>query len=207
MYIQPNNNSVNMYGSKWEPNFWRRLKQKALDACPEHTIKLKGNESQKYDKINGRITRPDVNRLIMGATAIVTQPAIDYSNHQVDKETREVACIRTIAKILAGTLVGVAVRGSCYKLVQSMTNIKGHGRWSKELLPTENLQQLLDDKNLLNNYRNAIATFISIMVMSITNFVIDAPLTVFLTNKLNENRLDKIAANKQKEAEGGLNHG
>ena len=69
------------------------------------------------------LSNPAKNRLIMGATALLTQPAIDYYNHRVDDETRTVSRNRTIAKILAGTTVGIAVRGSCYKLVEKMTNL------------------------------------------------------------------------------------
>lgn len=204
MYIQPNNNSVNMHGSNWNPNFWKRMKQKALDAFPEYTIKNGNTKVGSWESMNEKISRPLENRLIMGATALVTQPTIDYSNHKVDEETRAVSCIRTVAKIVAGTVVGCIVRGSCYKLVGAMTNVKGAEKWSKKLLPTKNLKELIDNETSLNNYRNALSTFLAIMAMSVTNFLLDAPLTVFLTNRLNEQRMEKIAKKKQKEAEGGI---
>lgn len=47
---------------------------------------------------------------MLGATALATQPFIDLKNKDVDAETRKTSVARTLAKIVAGTLVGVAVR-------------------------------------------------------------------------------------------------
>jgi len=193
MYIQPNYNNVNMRGSEKNSGFWKRLKQKALDAIPEATFKDGTKNMAKWKKYDEAASHPAKNRLIMGVTALATQPAIDYYNHKVDKETREVSRIRTIAKILAGTAVGIAVRGSCYKLVTNMTQIKGNGRFSKALLPTKYLKELIEVKKFMDNYKSALSTSLAILAMSVTNFVIDAPLTVFLTNHFNEKRLAKAA--------------
>ena len=46
-------------------------------------------------------------RLILGVTALATQPFIDAHNKSVDEETRKVSVARTIAKIIAGTLTGL----------------------------------------------------------------------------------------------------
>ena len=202
MYIQSNYDSVNMYGAKNSSNFWKRAKQKVLDAIPDITIKSNERSVKNWKKYNDNITHPGTNRLIMGATALITQPTIDYHNHKVDKETREVSRIRTIAKIVAGTTVGVAVRGSCYKLVEKMTNIKGTSKSSKALLPTNTklLSELLKYKDLLANHKNAISTGLAILAMCITNFLLDAPLTVFLTNYLNDKR-------KEQKEERRLNNG
>ena len=121
MYIQPSDNNVNMYGIK-DSKFWKRIKQKAIDAFPTKTFNDDARDLERWKNVGGFLTRPAENRLIMGATAILAQPTIDYYNHRVDKETREVSRLRTIAKIIAGTLVGIGVRGSCYKLVEKMTN-------------------------------------------------------------------------------------
>lgn len=193
MYVQPNYNNVNMRGSEKNSSFWKRLKQKALDAIPEATFKDSTKNMAKWKKYDEAASHPAKNRLIMGVTALATQPAIDYYNHKVDKETREVSRIRTIAKILAGTAVGIAVRGSCYKLVTNMTQIKGNGRFSKALLPTKYLKELIEVKKFMDNYKSALSTSLAILAMSVTNFVIDAPLTVFLTNHFNEKRLAKAA--------------
>lgn len=198
MYIQPNQNNVNMYGSAKKPNFWKRLKQKAMDALPERTFNDNPKRVDKWRKFDERLSRPAENRLIMGATAILTQPTIDYYNHKVDQETREVSRCRTIAKIIAGTIVGISVRGSCYSLVKKMTNIKGKSSFSKALLPSKNLKDLIMIPDFLKNYRNALATGVAILAMCVTNFAIDAPLTVYLTNHFNEKRKEKQANEKER---------
>lgn len=202
MYIQSNYDSVNMYGAKNSPNFWKRAKQKVLDALPDITVKANEKSITNWKKYNDSITHPGNNRAIMGATALILQPTIDGHNNKVDKETREVSRIRTISKIVVGTLVGIMVRGSCYKLVENMTNIKGKSNFSKALLPkdTKLLNELLKYDDLLANHKNAISTGLAILAMCVTNFVIDAPLTVFLTNYLNEKR-------KERKEERRLNNG
>lgn len=96
------------------------------------------------------MSRPAENRGIMGATALLTQPAIDASNHKVDKETRRVSVNRTIAKIIAGTGVGMfVVRGPIYKGILSMTNIKGNSKFSKALLPKNILKNSMTIPNFL----------------------------------------------------------
>lgn len=191
MYIQPNYNNVNMCGSEKNSEFWKRLKQKALDVVPQATFKDGAKRVAKWKKYDEGASHPAQNRLIMGITALATQPVIDYYNHRVDEETREVSRNRTIAKILAGTLVGIVVRGSSYELVKKMTNIKGKDRFSKALLPTKHLKDLVKTPKLLKNYRSALSTSLAILAMCITNFAIDAPLTVFLTNYFNEQRNKK----------------
>lgn len=188
MYIQPNYNNINMCGSEKNSNFWKRIQQKALDAIPESTFKDEARRVARWKKYDEGASHPAKNRLIMGVTALATQPTIDYYNHKVDKETREVSRNRTIAKIIAGTLVGIAVRGSSYELVEKMTNIKGTKKYSKALLPRKHLKDLVKTPKLLKNYRSALSTSLAILAMCITNFAIDAPLTVFLTNYFNEKR-------------------
>ena len=205
MYIQPISYSVNMQGKPpglpKDKGTWKKavdkIKQKVLDSLPEKTITETAKNVEIWNKLNNDASHPAINRLIMGASALATQPVIDYYNHKVDKETREVSRNRTIAKILVGTGVGMLVRGSCFELVKKMTNINGKGRWSKSLMPTKYLKELLADENLLKNYRNALATSIAILAMCFTNFLIDAPLTVCLTNHFNKKTNEKAQKNKQ----------
>ena len=147
---------------------------------------------EKWEHIDSVVSRPAENRGIMGATALLTQPAIDASNHKVDKETRRVSVNRTIAKIIAGTGVGMfVVRGPIYKGILSMTNIKGNSKFSKALLPKKYLKELNDNPKFLKNYRSALAMAIALLAMCVTNFVLDAPLTAMLTNYLNEKTEEK----------------
>ena len=191
MNIQPINNSITMQGKPLK-SLKDRVVQKAIDAVPEHTVKEAAKKLEKWEHIDSVVSRPAENRGIMGATALLTQPAIDASNHKVDKETRRVSVNRTIAKIIAGTGVGMfVVRGPIYKGILSMTNIKGNSKFSKALLPKKYLKELNDNPKFLKNYRSALAMAIALLAMCVTNFVLDAPLTAMLTNCLNEKTEEK----------------
>ena len=192
MNIQPiQYNSVSMQGKK-DGSSWNRIKrqiaQKIIDTLPSHTAKESPRKLEEWNKFDNWVSKPAQNRALMGVTAIITQPAIDYNNHKVDKETRRVARNRTIAKIIVGTCVGILVRGSVYKTVTSMTNIESKAKFSKALLPKKFLNEIANNKTFLNNHKCALSNFLAILVMCVTNFAIDAPLTVILTNKLNEKK-------------------
>ena len=191
MYVQPisESNNIAMHGK------WDKIKQKLFDKLPDATFK---NPSEKIERITDYISRPGPNRAIMGATAIVMQPAIDASNKKVDEKTRKLSVCRTVAKIIVGTLVGIAVRGSSYKLVEKMTQINSKGKLSSRLLAPEFLEDFLKNKDNLEVYRSALSYFTAFMAMLVTNFAIDAPLTALLTNKLQSKVLEKDA---QKENE------
>ena len=195
MNIQPiQYNSVSMQGKKpdraWD-KFKRRMAQKVIDVLPSHTQKETPRKLEEWNKFDNWVSKPAQNRAIMGATAILTQPAIDYNNHKVDKETRRVARNRTIAKIIAGTCVGILVRGSAYKAVTNMTNVAGKTKFSKALLPKKSLSEIANNEKFLKNYRSALSSSLAILAMCVTNFVLDAPLTVFLTNRLNAKKGDE----------------
>lgn len=192
MNIQPvQYNSVPMRGktpgeSKWN-KFKHYLTQKALDVLPERTIKEDRNKLRQWNRVDNWISKPAQNRGILGVTALATQPAIDYYNHRVDEETRTVSRNRTIAKIIAGTVVGMfVVRGPIYDAVAKLTDIKGKKRYSKALIPKVFLKEIYKNEKFLTNYRSALSMMLALGAMSITNFVLDAPLTTFLTNRLNE---------------------
>lgn len=184
---------------------WQKIEQKILDILPSKTINEGGTSLKNWNRIDTFLSRPAENRLLIGLTAITTQPAIDYYNHRVDDETRTVSRNRTIAKIAAGTLVGIAVRGSVYNLVKKMTVPTGKGKFSKFLMPSNNFlyNYVIKNKDNLNKYRGAVSTFASLLVMSITNFALDAPLTVYFTNKLNA-KSNLPEKNKTKNVKEGL---
>lgn len=109
-------------------------------------------------------------RLILGATAILMQPPIDAHNKNVDEKTRKVSVARTIAKIIAGTLTGYAIRKGCIKAMD----------W--KMFKPSNASKVT--KDAYSQYKNAMGTIVALVVMMVTNFVIDAPLTKWLTNVL-----------------------
>ena len=190
MYIQPilNSNNIAMQGR------WDRFKQKVFDAIPEATFK---DPSKKIENLTNYISRPGPNRAIMGGTALLMQPAIDASNKKVDEKTRKISICRTISKIVVGTLVGIAVRGSAYKLVHKMTDIKGTAKCSKKLLPSEIMNWLMEKEGRLEGYRNVISYFTAFLAMLVTNFAIDAPLTALMTNKLKSKFVPDLEQNKE----------
>ena len=202
MKIQPGANNIAMSGWSWS-SFKNSIKQRVIDAVPVSTIKDGTKRVEKWKYFDEKMSKPAENRFIMGATAMVTQPVIDYNNHKVDQETRRVSRNRTIAKILAGTGVGMIVRGSCYSLVKKMTDVNGKSKYSQALLPTEFLKDLTKDAKLLKNYRSALSTAVAILAMCFTNFAIDAPLTVYLTNKFNDKTASNPADSKKKEVLNG----
>ena len=203
MYIQPiTNNAISPSFSAKPPhssNIFNRALQKVMDAIPDITLKDSASIRELKQNVDNVISKPAQNRLIMGATALITQPAIDYHNHRVDKDTRTVARNRTIAKIIAGTGVGMLVRGSCFKFVEKMTDPVGTGKYSKVLLPEKYIAEFTKNTKNLKNYRNALSTGIAILVMCITNFVLDAPLTTYFTNKFNAKSKAKKEAQEKKE--------
>ena len=206
MYIQPCQNNINMTGkkppggiSKWKA-FKNRVKQKILDTIPEATINSE-KKLDKWSKVEDFLSRPAENRLVMGATAILLQPTIDMMNKKVDEDTRKVSRNRTIAKIIAGTLIGIMVRGSCYKLIDKMTNPYGTGKLSKVFLP-DNFAELT--KKQLGNHKSTISTIVALITMLFTNFAFDAPLTTKLANKFNSKTRFEKPENRF-FAEGGIN--
>lgn len=185
IYPVNDNNNISMHGKT--SDWFKRVGQKIFDMAPNHTTKEDKNTLKNMDKFTYWVSEPMRNRGIMGVTALLTQPTIDYYNHRVDDETRTVSRNRTIAKIVAGTLVGMfVVRGPVYKFVEKTTNPMGTGKFSKSLLPVKFIEQLAKNETHLKNYRATIAMAIALAAMCVTNFVLDAPLTIILTNLLNK---------------------
>lgn len=164
----------------------------------------------------GKCIHSPEQRLILGATALATQPVIDLCNKNVDEETRKTSVARTLAKIIAGTIVGVAVRAACISLVKRHCNYTlGYFDKTKEIVnrvvPKKGkgffapfLKNIdLKDKNgefvftksdidkRIEKHIKSMGTFVATVVMIATNFLLDAPLTKWLTgkfiNKINNN--------------------
>lgn len=77
----------------------QRLQQAFYDCVPNRIV-----NSEKWQKrikwVGSEISSPE-NRLILGVTALMSQPFIDAHNKSVDEDTRKVSVCRTIAKIVA----------------------------------------------------------------------------------------------------------
>lgn len=158
-----------------------------VSRIPQMTVK--GERANKAIKWIGKNISSPENRFILGATALMSQPFIDLSNKKVDEDTRKVSAARTVAKIIAGTATGVLIRSGCIHAVNAFTKLP------REIRPDMNFKTLRtlltpSEKVCINlaEYKNAMGTIIATVVMMFTNFLIDAPLTKFLTNKF----VDKI---------------
>lgn len=176
------------------------LSQKLFNLLPNIAVK-DGKLLKRLNKAGDIMSRPMENRLIMGGTAIISQPFIDEHNKRVDKDTARASRNRTIGKILAGTFVGCMVRGAVFKLV-NMTTDKDISvdRWNNFLTPRSSSKVMLQMlKNRLLNYRTAFATILSLFIMLGTNIVIDMPLTNKISNFLNKRDAKKKQRNMELE--------
>lgn len=170
----------------------RRINQGVVNIVPEMTISnektLKG-----LKWVGEKVSSPE-NRLILGVTALMSQPFIDLNNKKVDEDTRKVSAARTVAKIIAGTTTGVLIRSGCIHAIDAFTKLP------TEITPDMKFKKLrtlftpsagiLKD---LNQYKKSLGTILSLGVMVVTNFLLDAPLTKFLTNKF----VDRINSKKE----------
>ena len=157
----------------------RNVKQHGLNLLPATEL----SNTKLIDKISdiGKYFSSDKQRLALGLTALITQPFIDYNNKDVDEKTRKISVARTIAKIIAGTLTGFAIRYGCIKGIKALSQIPGKGvpKW-KTIFTPEGIKD--NTTEAFAQYRNAMGTVVALVIMMFTNFLIDAPLTKFLTN-------------------------
>lgn len=168
----------------------RTLRQRVMSTIPN--MELSGNVGW-ISKAGEKISSAE-QRLILGASALMSQPFIDAHNKNVDEKTRKVSVARTIAKIIAGTATGFAIRKGCIKAIKAMSHPHGPNvpKWKSFFTPKDISKTNTD---AFAQYRNAMGTVVALVVMMFTNFLIDAPLTKFLTNKLIKKEEDKVSAN------------
>ena len=166
----------------------REIKQGALDLIPEAVYSDK-KMVNGIKKTGEKISSAE-QRLILGASALMSQPFIDANNKRVDEKTRKVSVARTIAKIVAGTFTGYFIRKGCIKGIKALSQVEGKNvsKW-KSIFTPKNIKDNTTDAFL--QYRNAMGTVVALVVMMFTNFLIDAPLTKFLTNALVKKEEDK----------------
>ena len=169
-------------------NYYNKAQQRLLDTLPDAVYSNK--RTIKAFKYIGEEISSAENRLILGASALMTQPFIDSRNRNVDEKTRRVSVARTIAKIVAGTFTGYFIRKGCIKGIKAFSQIKKEGTsWYKAIFTPEGIKDNTSDE--FAQYRNAMGTIVALVVMMFTNFLIDAPLTKFLTNLLISKQEDK----------------
>ena len=165
----------------------------------------------------GKALHAPEQRIILGATALATQPFIDLNNKDVDEETRKISAARTIAKIIAGTTVGVIVRyagiwaanryskfekvfaDTDKKIIEKIIPDKKNGFLTPAL--AKNTIFPISDAELakrMTRYRKAMGTLLATIAMVATNFLCDAPLTKYLT-KVFQKGLEKADTQEAKQ--------
>ena len=152
--------------------------------------------SAGYNKLGNALASPHWNRAALGVAAITTQPAFDYFNPKVDKDTATTSALRTIAKISVCTSVGFCVRGMAYKLADKYVHAS-----QKDGSTIFTPKEILKEKNAilkaqkLKLHKNTLSTVLALGVMLFTNFLLDAPLTTIAANKL----IEKYTESSSKE--------
>ena len=138
-------------------------------------------------KVGQKLASPHWNRLALGVAAISTQPFFDLNNKKVDRETAVTSSLRTTAKIIACTTVGFIVRGTSYAIANKL--IHASEKEGSTLLTPKRILAEKDPeirKIKVNLHKNTTSTLLAFLVMMFTNFLLDAPLTAYLTNRFNE---------------------
>lgn len=187
--------------------FWiNKLIDSLVDKLPEKTIKENGLLAKAFNACKN-FTSPH-QRLILGATAIAIQPEIDKNNKDVDEQTREVSAARTAAKAIAGTVTGVPIRALCIKAIEKVTDPKGTSKFSQSFIPNKLAGKAITPEafekafRLVRSHRNSLGTCAALVVMLFTNFLLDVPITKYLTNVFVERNKAKKQA--KLEAKGGI---
>lgn len=164
------------------------VKQTFYNCIPNKVLE-KDTYVNAVNWIGKEISSPE-NRLILGVTALMSQPFIDANNKAVDEQTRKVSVCRTIAKIIAGTFTGVLIRYGCIKSIKAFSKLPTSLDKNNMPVKLNSLNTFFSPKNAQSDvtdaykqYQNAFGTIASLVVMTFTNFLLDVPITKYLTNK------------------------
>jgi len=159
---------------------------KIVNSCPKH--EFDGGRGEKVINFFDKYISVPENRLLIGVSALASQPFIDLYNKDVDEKTRVVSCARTIAKTAVGTVTGVAIRAGFISLAKNYSVVDnadakftGTKKIRKLFTPTITTS---DKTHAYRQYQNTMGTLLAVGAMLFTNFLIDAPLTTFFTNHL-----------------------
>lgn len=169
-----------------------------VNICPKH--EFNGGRGEKVINFFDKRISVTENRLIIGASALVSQPFIDLYNKDVDEKTRIVSCARTIAKIGVGTVTGVAIRAGFIKLAQKYSVVGDKSTSKIKKIFTPSIAKS-DKTHVYRQYQSTMGTLLAVAALVFTNFLLDAPLTTICTNLL----LKKMGMNEKAEKKEALN--
>lgn len=152
-----------------------------VQRCPKR--EFNGGRGEKVINYFDKFISVPENRLIIGVSALASQPFIDLFNKDVDEKTRIVSCARTIGKTVSGTLTGVLLRKGFIKLAKnySVIGAKDVKKVKRLFTPSDAIS---DKTHAYKQYQNTIGTLLAVVGLLFSNFLIDAPLTNFITNTL-----------------------
>lgn len=159
--------------------------------------KFDGGRGEKIIHWFGENISTPENRLIIGVSALMSQPFIDLYNKDVDEKTRIVSCARTIAKIVAGTILGVTIRGGFIKLTQRYSKLGevGAKKINKLFTPPSAPKEMTYS---YKQYQNAMGMLLAVGAMILTSFALEGLSTKYLTNVLMKKFLGKDAKKEMK---------
>jgi len=168
-------------------------------------IKFCGNNGPKFISDKSFDWMKNINgaqqRAVMGATAIVLQPPIDYYNPNADEKTRNFSTMKTIVKVVVGTLVGVGVRYAGIKYAKSLT--KTPERFEKliekvkDIKIKEKLKDIMKKPHKKEIFENNLGTLMGVIGVLLANFTIDMPLAKFAIEKMSQKL--NLSVDKPKE--------
>ena len=152
MKFESSRNNV-VFGASFYDRFFKSLPNKDI-VNPEN-----------FNKLGHFLASPQGNRLVLGVAAISSQPAWDYFNPQVDKDTAKISAIRTGCEITVCTSVGFTIRSLAYHLVKRHTKASSE-KGSILLTPKEilNEKDILKRNSKLKIHRNALSTVLALTV-------------------------------------------
>lgn len=147
-------------------------------------------------------------RAALGVAAMTFQPIIDLTNKDVDKDTRRISANRSFAKGLVGTATGIAIRSGCMKAIEKgFSNENFTNKIAKYTAENFSDEAIEKSKDFIKNqggakkYASVMGTVVALGVMLVTNFLIDAPVTNWLTNRMNEKLENKPENTKPEPTE------
>lgn len=143
------------------------------------------------------------NRAFLGVTALPLFTLYDCFTSP-DKETRNNSLSKTWAKIIVGTTTGIIIRYLGFRFAKRFATPllerlgsdavyvkKSERRFGSLFFPKQRLGKhkisLKLQQKWLENFQKALGTYAAISAMLVTNFLVDMPLTMMLTNFLNKN--------------------
>lgn len=125
-------------------------------------------------------------RVIIGVSMLACQPFIDLYNKDVDEKTRVISCAKTIAKNVVGIVTGFSIRAGFIKLAQNYSKVDKKVKNAKKIFTPSIVKNIpnVDKTHAYRQYQNTMGTLLAVAGMVFTNFLVDAPLTILLTNAL-----------------------